>query len=291
MEELRSAIREGDITVYKSPFTKSANGKPKNGKKRVAIGIPQGLPISSVLANIYLLDFDRAIIENLVKDESKKCYYRRYSDDLIIICNTPQVEEVKSFVLETIRKSDVEISEDKTEEFRFKHLPFNRKDIRLTSIKKNKTKMPSIGHPFTFLGFEFYGYQTLIKSANLAKFYRRMIYGVKRKSKRALKIAESNDSKPILFHNQLHRLYSAKDLRKTEIRRNNKKLILDKTGRGIYRYKVRPKSEAMRSNYFTYVNRAAQILGDKKIERQVRNHQTIYKQAVIRHFISKIKHC
>ena len=43
-------------------------------------GIPQGLAISNILANIYLLDFDKII--------SSKCnYYYRYVDDIFIICD------------------------------------------------------------------------------------------------------------------------------------------------------------------------------------------------------------
>lgn len=279
VQELRLAIKNKEITVYKNPFTNRKTENQKTGEKWISKGIPQGLPISSTLANIYLLDFDRTIYEQLV--QGKDCYYRRYSDDLIVICKPEDAREVKKFVIEAIESSGVSISEEKTEEFLFGHRPKNTYSSRLTSIKIGNEKQ-TVNYPFTFLGFEFYGYQTLIKSANLAKFYRRMIYSIKRKSKRALKIADENDESPVLFHNQLLRLYKTKDLRKTEIKRSRKWLKPNRFG--VYVYRVNSETKPLRSNYFSYLKRSADTMGDKRILRQIRKHHFIYNQAIERHF-------
>ncbi len=46
-------------------------------------GIPQGTPISSTLANLYMIDFDQAAAAFCA---TLGAFYRRYSDDLIFIC-------------------------------------------------------------------------------------------------------------------------------------------------------------------------------------------------------------
>ncbi|UII26481.1 hypothetical protein LVD15_24820 [Fulvivirga maritima] len=51
--------------------------------KNNSVGIPQGSPISATLANIYMLDFDQEIFDEV---SSVGGFYQRYSDDLIIIC-------------------------------------------------------------------------------------------------------------------------------------------------------------------------------------------------------------
>ncbi|WP_449400480.1 reverse transcriptase domain-containing protein [Chryseobacterium wanjuense] len=103
VKELREEIKNGNLKVYKNPFTK----KLDNGKV-VKIGIPQGLPLSAVLANIYLLDFDRNIIKEIVR--KYRGYYRRYSDDLLIICSSDDVDNIKQFVLTEILKYGLKIS-------------------------------------------------------------------------------------------------------------------------------------------------------------------------------------
>ena len=69
----------------------------------------------------------------------------------------------------------------------------------------------SYDKPLNYLGFEFYGYQTLIKSKNLAKFYREMKETIKRKHKRIEIIKEKHllDEAPV-FKRKIYRLFSFK---------------------------------------------------------------------------------
>lgn len=269
-QEFRESIKCGDLKIYKNPF-RDADKKMK--------GIPQGLPISAVLANLYLLDFDLSIYNDLVKQGA---FYRRYSDDIIIICDLEKANEVEKYVLEKIKESKVEISPDKTESFRFK-----RVNGKVYSFKV-ENEVARRGVPFTYLGFEFYGEKTLIKSANLAKFYRRMIYAVKRKVKRAVMIAKSKpDTAVVIYRRQLYKLYSSINLKKTEIKSTRKRLVKNKWGDFIYESK--PINRKLRSNYFTYVKRASRIMDDKSIEKQVRNHRKIFNQAINRHLKREIE--
>lgn len=265
--EFREAVHSGKIRVYKNPF------KNKEGK---SMGIPQGLPISAVLANLYLLEFDESIFNSLIKKEN--CFYRRYSDDIVVICKKEQMESVSEFVYSEMRKLKVEISKEKTEVFLFKN------ENRLQVYKLNlRTNLWDYNKPLVYLGFEFYGYQTLIKSGNLSKFYRRMIYAVKRKSRRAHRISEKLiDEEPVLFKNQIRKLYWTQNLNKTTSKRTRKDLV--KLDTGEFRVKVLKHSEVMRSNYLSYVRRASEIMEEPAILNQLRNHKKIFNQAVRKHF-------
>lgn len=88
------------------------------------VGIPQGSPISSVLANIYLLHFDKVINDFAVSNGG---IYRRYSDDMVAICPLNKKEELEALVYSEILKYKLEIQAQKTQIFHFK-----RKDGILT---------------------------------------------------------------------------------------------------------------------------------------------------------------
>jgi hypothetical protein len=181
LQEFRTAIKSKEIKVYKRQFVK--NGLP--------VGIPQGLPISAVLANLYLLDFDLQVLDKVVNHYG--AFYRRYSDDIMIICRPEQEFAIKEFIQEEIKKSFVIVNPSKTETFLFKKIPISEKKTKITSIQIIENDRCRIGKPLTYLGFEFYGEKILVKSANLAKFYRRIIYTVKRRVQRAITIAQKSD--------------------------------------------------------------------------------------------------
>lgn len=267
----RDQIKEGKLKLYKFPF--------RNKKTKEPIGIPQGLPISAVLANLYLLEFDIEIVENVVKRLGG--YYRRYSDDIVVVCSGDCAEEIESIITTTLEKSKVEISKNKTEKFLFRTFQFGNREPRLTSIKLGGDK-EIIGAPFNYLGFEFNGHKALIKSTNLAKFYRRMISSVKRKARRAKKIAaRTPGEKPIIFRRQLYKLYTTRPLSNTKVRSRWKKIV--KIENGDYRIQTGIKKKVLRSNYLTYVRRASEIMEEPGIKKQIRKHKVIFNQAIFKH--------
>lgn len=212
-------------------------------------------------------------------------FYRRYSDDMVIVCNPQCAEQVELIVKQEIEKSLVKISEDKTEKFWFTKRCLGNQTPRLTAIKLTDT-VCKVEAPFTYLGFEFYGNKTLIKSANLAKFYRRMISTVKRKSKQAIKIAEQQGSKsPIIFKRRLFRLYKSANLNKTKIFTRRKTFETNHVGE--FRLKSEEKVKDLRSNYFSYVKRASRIMKEDSIKVQLRNHKKLFNQALQRHLCNK----
>jgi retron-type reverse transcriptase len=79
-------------------------------------GVPQGSPISSFLANLYLLEFDTVINHEIM---SKGGMYRRYSDDIVIICNYEDGIYFRDMILANIKEFDLEIQIKKTNSFVF----------------------------------------------------------------------------------------------------------------------------------------------------------------------------
>lgn len=283
-EDFRNHIKQGKLRVFKNPFRKIE----LKGNKQM-IGIPQGLPISAVLANIYLYDFDKAIIQNLVKRNNS--YYRRYSDDIVVICKVEEIESTKTYIENLIKESKVEISSAKTETFIFDNIKFNNsEETRLTSIKINNDGSQSINCPLIYLGFEFRGYNVAIKSTNLAKFYRRLINIVKRRAKRALKgIDKDPYQKKAIYINQIKKLYNtplreidteSNDLKQKE--RNKSTLELNERGEfSIITKKVNSKRK--NSNYMGYIKRCSEIFKVNHFEKQLRKRKHIVYSAIKKH--------
>lgn len=268
IQDFRNAIANGKIKIYKRPFVKDD----------VPVGIPQGLPISAVLANLYLYQFDIAVLNNVVKGMGG--FYRRYSDDILIVCQKDQAEKIKLFIKEEIAKSKVDISDEKTEMYTFKKALIGNKNARVICVQEQKDGTTK-NKPLTYLGFEFYGDKPLLKSANLAKFYRRMIYAVKRKAMLAVKIAEVTGETPVIYKGRLKRLYSKLKLNSTKQYNTRKRLVLKKDG--FYHYRFKKSKNEHSSNYFSYVNRASRLMEEPAIVKQLGKHKAIFNDALSKH--------
>ncbi|KEY19111.1 reverse transcriptase domain-containing protein [Kaistella antarctica] len=283
-EDFRNHIKQGKLRVFKNPFRR----QDSDNKKQI-VGIPQGLPISATLANIYLYDFDKAIIENLVEKEN--AYYRRYSDDIVVICDVEKISSTKQFVENLIKESKVEISTSKTETFIFENIEFNDlKERRLTSIKINNDGSKSTDSPLIYLGFEFRGYNVLIKSTNLAKYYRRLISIIKRRANRAKKgINKYPFQKKAIFLNQVKKLYNRPlreiDSETGELKQKLRtKSVLELNERGEYSMiSSEVQSQRKNSNYMGYVRRCSEIFETEDFEHQLRKRKHIVFTAIYKH--------
>jgi len=274
--DFRENIKEGKIKLSKYPF--------RDGEKH-PIGIPQGLPISATLANLYLLEFDKKVVSQIVVPYGS--YYRRYSDDIIIICNRDEAAKIENLVYEFIKDSQIIISKEKTEKFIFKTSYTKDEKKYLTSLKVDGESLKERS-PLTYLGFEFNGEQMLIKSSNLARFYRRMITAVKRKASRAVKLTIMNpNTSPVIYRNQLIRLYSNISLNKMKIINKRKELV--KTKYGYFVYKSIPYEKKFRSNYFSYARRASRIMNQECIQNQLNKHRNMFNSCIKRQITKNSK--
>lgn len=275
-KDFRKAIKEGRLPIYKNPFRNAAK-EPE--------GIPQGLPISAVLANLYLLEFDREMVANLVKKEG--VFYRRYSDDILICCRMDQMEKIYNYIARRIKKYHVKLSKEKTERFLFKKMPYNKKKEQcITSVQLYPGKKCVIGAPLTYLGFEFRGFNTLIKSANLASYYRRLIYIVKSRAKRAKRLAQQNPTVPkAVYMNQVKKLYNAPlqyshKKEQHQVFRSRYNLVVNDRGEFEFdHYDI----EGQNANYISYIRRCDKVFETKAFSRQLRRKHKIIGQAIRRH--------
>jgi len=259
-------LLDSDIIIHKNQ---------KLNKKKELVGIPQGLPISALLANIYMLTFDEAVINELTL--KKDVFYRRYSDDIVLLCKENQIDLVEDFVIKEVEKIELKISKEKTERTLFKI-----SNGRLQSFKKDGCNLKK-NIPLNYLGFEFYGYQTLIKSKNLSKFYREMKETVKRKSKRVEYIKDKYllDEAP-LFKRKIYRLYSFKGVKSRTLPVKRTSFV-----NGVVETKTGERK--FRGNYLRYAYRASEELEAPEIKRQLRNHWKILQKTINKYDFSNVK--
>ena len=123
-------------------------------------GIPQGSPISALLSNIYMSEFDETI-SNLMQ-EIGGCYLR-YCDDILCIVPLARKNEIIKRINRKIKKLKLNINKDKTK----------------TSEYRVVKGQLSCDKPLQYLGFTFDGHHKLIRSAAFARFSERMKSGIR----------------------------------------------------------------------------------------------------------------
>ncbi len=126
-------------------------------------GIPQGINISGLLANIYMLDFDIEL-EKFLKDFDG--YYRRYSDDIMIIVNNKkEMELALNKVKQLIGEFKLEIAKKKTSIIEFNN--GNAKIYSSDLISSNNNE-----NALQYLGFTYDGKNIRVRDSTIGKFWR-----------------------------------------------------------------------------------------------------------------------
>ena len=199
--------------------------------------IPQGSPISGVLANIYMLDFDTSLY-NLVS--RYKGLYRRYSDDFIVIIPQAEwkafltvfksvvelVEKTPGLILES-KKTNVYYCHDKTVDF-FDWTGGWQTDKRLS-----------------YLGFSFDGKNVYIRDKTITKYYYRMIRKIK-----GIK--------------NLRAVYGGTISGRVLYERYSKRRSLERDNSSIKQQKL---------NFIDYVSKAVKVFGkDEKVNLVLKRH-------------------
>lgn len=162
-------------------------------------GIPQGTPISAMLANVYMLDFDERVYAQI---KEKNAYYQRYSDDLIIVCNREDEKFFNELITTSIEDlAKLDIQPEKTKLYHYDRY----KDFLVGGIVEGGEV--SKNRQLEYLGFVFDGKRVRVKSSGLSKFYR----GMKRAIKRGTHYASIPQNKSNqLFQERLYKRFTFK---------------------------------------------------------------------------------
>lgn len=161
-------LRQDRKSVLCSPAEFNAKIKKRKliHKNKSGKGIPQGSPISGLLANMYMLDFDIKVKELV---ENVGGYYGRYSDDIVILVPPSEIRNIYQEVQELIKKDVLTISSKKTECFTYS---------KSTNQFKNTIKIIEPGstlnlkkHP-QYLGFMYTENGMYIRGNTLARRFR-----------------------------------------------------------------------------------------------------------------------
>ena len=127
-------------------------------------GIPQGAPISDLIANFYLLDFD---VEMNSFATEKGGRYMRYSDDILLIVPGGENEGnmVVNFVQERIKKygNNLLIKPEKTCIGRFNKTASDLTYQRIRGLQG--------ANGFEYLGFRFDGQYVYIRDSTVSRMY------------------------------------------------------------------------------------------------------------------------
>jgi hypothetical protein len=178
-KEFREVVRSGNGLVV------------VNDKKK---GIPQGSPLSAMLSNIYMLDFDIAI-NNFVNALGGS--YFRYCDDILVILPPVAGDNEEEFILSEISKLKLEIQPTKTDRVRFSRL----EDGEVVGSKS-----------LQYLGFLFDGKKIVLRSASLARYLQKMRRGVRVAKATMNKRNEAREARgeapKLLFKKTLYKRYS-----------------------------------------------------------------------------------
>lgn len=130
-------------------------------------GIPQGSPMSDVLANFYLLDFDVAMFSYATERNGT---YFRYSDDILLIIPEEKVnaDAVSTFIGSTLKLSgnSLKLSEQKTSIFSYSR----RGDHHVCRDSTGTISTEGI----EYLGFRFDGKSVYLRNATLSNLHRKI---------------------------------------------------------------------------------------------------------------------
>lgn len=156
-------------------------------------GIPQGTPLSAMLSNIYMFEFD-CKMKQFANDHNGK--YFRYCDDMLFIVPIEDKLEVEKFAITEMKNLKLMVNQKKTE-------------IRTFTFNGNKLQ---VDKPLQYLGFMFDGEDIFIRSSSLSRYSLRMRRGIRLAKKTMLKHnnirSENGQDEKSLFKKKLYSRYT-----------------------------------------------------------------------------------
>lgn len=196
-------------------------------------GIPQGSPISALLSNVSMLEFDKTVHAACTQLD---IYYRRYSDDILIIGRKDAVQRVRSCMEHELQALGMSFNDGKA-----LVADFDRDGAG--ELKSNRA--------FQYLGFTFDGQRVLIRPETLAKFAQRMKRGVESARRAARSAGRRGQS--------------------ARIRRQELYARFGHVG-PTHAMRRREATSRLKTNFYTYAIKSGHVMDSAAISRQLRRH-------------------
>lgn len=137
-----------------------------------ALGIPQGLAASGVLANIYMADIDMKV---RLAVERVGGLYLRYCDDFIIAVPKSGFDALVEAINLMADVDSVKLQPEKTKAFRVDSSGVAQLDFE--SVRTGKVHSYSGAHPaqkVSFLGFDFDGCVVRLRQSTVGRYHKRL---------------------------------------------------------------------------------------------------------------------
>lgn len=219
-------------------------------------GIPQGSPISDLLANFYLLEFDGEVADRVAALGGR---YFRYSDDILIVvpvaapCAIGLEEWVRLRI--AMHGPQLRIKADKCAVFEFRGAPVGQEWTRVSG-KQGKNGLE-------YLGFRYDGQHAFLRDSTLSNLQRKAVASAKRLAHSLVKMHPGKGADDILA------LF-------------NLSAFLQRYGR-VHDFESKA-HEVRNWTFWTYAKRASSVMGPPggPIFRQLRNHRRHFREAVRR---------
>lgn len=169
--EIFNYLRSRKLIVQNKAVLKITDPNHPLGIGELPVGIPQGSPISATLSNVYLLQFDMHMYNFC---SNMGCIYRRYCDDIIIVCKTKDKTYLHNRLCQQIDFHGLTIQSKKTEiiDFRFVNKHLLAFDGHPKAILDRRKKLQ-------YLGFEFDGERVYLRPGSLSTYFRKMKSGIR----------------------------------------------------------------------------------------------------------------
>lgn len=199
-------------------------------------GIPQGLAVSGVLSNIYMLEIDRKVNDVVTRLGGT---YLRYCDDFILVVPWENRNKANKAIREIRSVPGVQLNQKKTSWF---HVC----NCSVTAIGEDGSVLQGDGRKeIAFLGFEFDGSSVRLRKRTIGRFFHRY-----HRAKRALR--KRRDKGRRITKKQIRQLYE----------RFSPKGDHAGEGRG---------DDYSRNNFLSYVRRAQKAFPSDPISKPFKN--------------------
>jgi RNA-directed DNA polymerase len=175
-----------------SPAEFRKHVRPEVKKNLSGAGIPQGTPISAVLANAYMLEYDACISHKLGELGAS---YRRYSDDILVIAPVGRLGAAEALVAGELARVHLKDQPEKTGRYQV-----------LNGVVREISSEGVIGprSQVQYLGLTFDGSRVGIRESSLQRFRSRMRSSVRGVYRGAKKSGEARLNRRKLYRNFSH---------------------------------------------------------------------------------------